>query len=478
MLSMKNEKKNDKGIEKVPTGIKGLDEITYGGLPKGRPTLICGNPGCGKTVIALEFLIRGAIQFNEPGVFIAFEETKQDLVENVASMGFDLEDLISKNLILIDYIYIDNRESTESGEYDLEGLFIRLDFAVRKINAKRVVLDTIEILFSSFPNEEMLRNELRRLFLWLKEKKLTTIVTGEQGGGLTLTRHGIEEYVADCVIALTHSLTNDIYTRRLQIIKYRGSYHETNQFPFLIMRHGIVILPITSLGMNTIASNKRISTGIQEMDSIMGEQGYYEGSSILISGTSGSGKTSMAGSFAASICKSKQRCLFFSYEESASEILRNLSSIGVNIENYVKKGNLKILSMRPTKWGLEKHLANFMEEVKEFKPQAVILDSISTFSQCGTESQVYDILIRIIDFLKERNCTLLMTILYNGQKEQDFTYGISSVIDTWLLMRNNESNGELKRNLLIIKSRGIKHSSHVWDFSITNNGIKLKKETT
>lgn len=475
---MKNEKKNDKGIEKVPTGIKGLDEITYGGLPKGRPTLICGNPGCGKTVIALEFLIRGAIQFNEPGVFIAFEETKQDLVENVASMGFDLEDLISKNLILIDYIYIDNRESTESGEYDLEGLFIRLDFAVRKINAKRVVLDTIEILFSSFPNEEMLRNELRRLFLWLKEKKLTTIVTGEQGGGLTLTRHGIEEYVADCVIALTHSLTNDIYTRRLQIIKYRGSYHETNQFPFLIMRHGIVILPITSLGMNTIASNKRISTGIQEMDSIMGEQGYYEGSSILISGTSGSGKTSMAGSFAASICKSKQRCLFFSYEESASEILRNLSSIGVNIENYVKKGNLKILSMRPTKWGLEKHLANFMEEVKEFKPQAVILDSISTFSQCGTESQVYDILIRIIDFLKERNCTLLMTILYNGQKEQDFTYGISSVIDTWLLMRNNESNGELKRNLLIIKSRGIKHSSHVWDFSITNNGIKLKKETT
>lgn len=476
--SVKVAKTKAKGIEKAPTGITGLDEITYGGLPRGRPTLICGNAGCGKTLLAMEFLIRGAIQFNEPGVFIAFEETKQDLIDNVASMGFDLEELICKKLLIIDYIHMDTTGYTESGEYDLEGLFIRLDLAVSKIGAKRVAIDTLEVLFSSIPNETILRSELRRLFLWLKDKKLTTVVTAEQGGSSTLTRHGIEEYVADCVISLTHTLTNDLYTRRLQIIKYRGSYHETNQFPFIILRQGIVMFPVTSLGMNTVVSTKRISTGIPELDRLMDKKGYYEGSSILISGASGSGKTTLAGSFAASVCKDDQRCLFFSYEESESEIVRNLSAIGMDIEHYIKAGKLKIKSTRPTQCGLEMHLATFMKEIEEFKPNAVIIDPISTLSHCGTEAQVYDILIRMIDFLKEKNCTLLMTILYLGEKGEGFSFGISSIIDTWILMRNDEFEGELRRDLLIIKSRGIKHSSHVWGFGITSKGIQLKKETT
>jgi circadian clock protein KaiC len=425
--------------------------------------------------MALEIIIRGALEFNEPGVFIAFEETKEDLIKNVASLGFDIEELERKKLIYIDYIFINNTGYIETGDYDLEGLFIRLNAAVNKIGAKRIAIDTLEVLFSGFINKTILRSELRRLFGWLKEKNLTTIVTCEQESENHLSRFGIEEYVADCVIFLTHLLTGDINTRRLQIIKYRGSYHETNMFSFLITPQGISLLPITTLEMESLASNKRVSTGVTELDAILDHKGYYEGSSILISGSCGSGKTTLTGAFAQSVCKKKQKCLFFSYEESENEILRNLSSIGIDLNRYVHEGGyFKIVTSRPTQWGLEKHLGMFIQQVEEFKPQAVIIDPISTLSHCGTESQVYNLLVWIIDYLKKNNITLLMTILYLNERGVEFSYGISSIIDTWILLRNQETQGELNRELLIIKSRGMGHSNQIREFVLSSKGIQFK----
>lgn len=462
-----------KGIEKAPTGIKGFDEITFGGIPKGRPTLICGNTGCGKTLMALEVIIRGAVEFNEPGVFLTFEERKEDIIKNVVSMGFDLAELERKKLITIEYVYVDTRGYTETGEYDLEGLFIRIESAVKKLKAKRLAIDTIEVLFSSFLNEALLRAELRRLFDWLKDKELTTVLTGEEGHGNTLTRYGIEEYVADCVISLSNILADDLYTRRLQIIKYRGSYHETNRFPFVITRTGILLLPITSLDMQFDAPSRQISTGILELDLCLEGKGYYEGSSILLSGSPGSGKTTFAGTFAKSVCEMKLKCLFCSYEESEAEIIRNFMSIGIDFRSYVKNGLLKIICIRPTQYGLERHLGNFINEVEEFKPNAVVIDPISTLRHSGSEIQVYSVLIRMIDYLKKKKITLLMTMSSMGIKDQEFSYSLSSVIDTFITIRNEETNGELNRVLLIVKSRGMAHSNQVREFSISSQGIKI-----
>lgn len=462
-----------KSIEKVPTGIKGFDEITYGGIPKGRPTLICGNAGSGKTLMALEIIIRGIIEFNEPGVFLTFEERKEDIIKNVASMGFDLADLEKRNLLTIQYIHVDSRGYTETGEYDLEGLFIRIECAVKKIKAKRLAIDTIELLFSSFTNEIVLRSELRRLFGWLKDRELTTILTGEEGSGNALTRYGIEEYVADCVVSLSNNLIDDLYTRRLQVVKYRGCYHETNRFPFIISQNGISLLPLTSLDMEFEAPLNQISTGVAGLDACLDGKGYYEGSSILLSGSSGSGKTTFAGAFAKSVVDKKQKCLFISYEESAKEVLRNLNSVGMDLNPNIKNGLLKIVSTRPTQWGLEKHLGNFIQDVEEFNPKAVIIDPLSTLIHCGTEIQVYSVLTRMIDYLKKKNITFLMTMFSSHDNPQEFSYGISSIIDTWIKIRNNEIHGELNRDLVIIKSRGMGHSNQVREFTISSHGIVI-----
>ena len=457
-------------LSKTPTGISGLDEITLGGIPKGRPTLVCGGPGCGKTLFAVEFLVKGATDYNEPGVFIAFEEKTEELTINVASLGFDLEKLQKEKKLRIDHVRIERSEIEETGEYDLDGLFIRLEHSIKAIGAKRIVLDTIENLFAGLTNMGILRAELRRLFLWLKEKGVTAIVTGEQGEG-KLTRHGLEEYVSDCVILLDHRVINQISTRRLRIIKYRGSHHGTNEYPFLIDK-GISVLPVTSLKLERKVSSKRISTGIPSLDTMFGGKGYFRGSSILVSGTAGTGKTSIAASFVNQVCRQKERALYFAFEESPAQIIRNMQSIGLNLEPHIKKGLLKFNSARPALQGLEMHLATMYKMVKEFKPTTVVLDPITNLVSVGLIVEVNSMLLRLIDYLQNEGITVMLTALMKIMDER-MDEGVSSLVDAWIAVTDVESKGERNRLLYIMKSRGMKHSNKVREFLITDRGLQL-----
>jgi circadian clock protein KaiC len=460
-------------LEKCPTGIKGLDEITKGGLPRGRPTLICGGAGSGKTLFAMEFLMRGAMDCGEPGVFMTFEETPEDLAKNFSSLGFDIHGMMSRGLIAMDHVKIERNEIEETGEYDLEGLFIRLGSAIDSIGAKRVVLDTIEALFAGLSNAGIIRAELRRLFHWLKDRGMTAIVTGERGDKL-LTRYGLEEYVADCVIFLDFRIEEQISTRRLRIVKYRGSSHGSDEYPFLIDESGLSILPITSLGLDYPVSSERISTGIPKLDTMLGEKGFYRGSTILVSGTAGTGKTSLAATFAEAACRRGERCLYFAFEESPSQIIRNMGSIGIDLARWVKKGLLKFHSARPSLYGLEMHLLTFHKAIKEFNPQVFIVDPISNLSAAGTQSEVKSILTRLIDYLKMKNISAFLTDLthFTGSLEHT-SEEVSSLIDTWLLLRDIELKGERNRGLYILKSRGMPHSNQIQEFLLTNWGIGL-----
>ncbi len=462
-------------LPKSPTGIQGFDEITAGGLPTGRPTLVCGGAGCGKTLFGIEFLVRGATQFDEPGVLMSFEETSEELIVNVASLGFDLEDLIKNKKIALDHVHIERSEIEETGEYDLEALFIRLGYAIDSIGAKRVVLDTIESLFAGLPNQLILRAELRRLFRWLKNKGVTAIITGERGDE-TLTRQGLEEYVSDCVIMLDHRVTEQTSTRRLRVVKYRGSLHGSNEYPFLIDESGFSVLPVTSLGLEHIASNERISSGIKALDDMLEGKGYFRGSTILVSGTAGIGKTSTAAHFAEDACKRGERVLYFCFEESPSQLMRNMLSIGIKLEPWVRKGLLRFQATRPTLYGLEMHLAVTHRIVNEFKPDIVILDPINTFDIADKAFEVKPLLMRIVDFLKVKQITALFTSLTSADcKIESSDVGISSLIDTWLLLRDIELNGERNRGLYVLKSRGMANSNQIREFALTNHGIELRE---
>ena len=460
-------------LQKTPTGITGLDEITNGGLPKGRPTLICGGPGSGKTVFSIEFIVKGAMEFNEPGVFVAFEEKSEELAVNVASLGFDLNELIADKKIKRDHVQIYKSEIEETGEYDLDGLFIRLGYAIDSIGAKRIVLDTIENLFSGLTNHAILRAELRRLFTWLKEKGVTAVITGERGEG-KLTMQGLEEYVSDCVILLDHRIQNQISTRRLRIIKYRGSVHGTNEYPFLIDEDGVSVLPVTSLLLENEVSSQRISSGIPSLDEMLGGKGFFRGSSILISGTAGCGKTSIAACFTNAACLRKERCLFLAFEESTPQIIRNMRSINIDFAQHVKSGLLKFSASRPTLHGLEMHLVVIYKLIRQFKPKVVILDPITNLVTVGDPGEVKSILIRLIDFLQNEQITVMFTALtLNGNHQSQIDEDVSSVVDTWISLRDIEYNGERNHTLYILKSRGMKNSNQVREFLISNEGIQI-----
>jgi circadian clock protein KaiC len=461
-------------LPKSPTSIQGLDEITGGGLPKGRPTLVCGGAGCGKTLFAMEFLVRGATMYKEPGVFISFEETEKELTDNVASLGFDLDSLVKQKKILLEHIHIERGEVEQSGgEYDLKGLFVRIHQAIESIGAKRVVLDTIESLLTALPNPIKVRLEMRKLFSWLKKKGVTTIITGERGNG-TLTRQGLEEYVADCVILLDHRVHDESSIRRLRIVKYRGSTHGTNEYPFLIDEDGFSILPVTSLGLKNISSNERISTGISRLDTMLSGKGYYRGSTVLVSGSAGTGKTSIAAQFVEAACKRGERVLYFAFEESPSQFMRNMFSIGIKLEPWVKKGLLFFHATRPTLFGLEHHLTTTIKLINKVNPQIVVLDPIDAFVIGGNQTEVKIMLLRLVDFLKMKNITAFFANLTNGGENQELTdMSVSSLIDTWLLLRDIEIGGERNRGLYILKSRGMSHSNQIREFKLTNHGIEL-----
>jgi circadian clock protein KaiC len=461
-------------LRKAASGIKGLDEVTLGGLPAGRPTLVCGSAGCGKTLLSMEVLIRGAVEYDEPGVFMSFEESVKDITENVASLGFDLTQLQKDKKIVLDYVHIDRSEIEENGEYDLEGLFIRLGYGIDSIGARRVVLDTIENLFGGLENQGILRAELRRLFRWLKDKGVTAIITAERGSG-QLTRHGLEEYVSDCVILLDHRVTDQVSTRRLRIVKYRGSLHGTNEYPFLIDEKGISVLPITSTNLTHGVSSERISSGIMRLDTMLGGKGFYRGSSILISGTAGSGKSSLAAQIAEAACSRGERVVYFAFEESPQQIIRNMRSIGVDLGKGTKKGLLEIRASRPSHYGLEMHLAIMHKVIEEWHPAIVVMDPINNLVAVGSSAEVNAMLTRFIDFLKARGITGVFTSLTAaGSKSLEETdLGMSSLMDTWILLRDIEYNGERSRGIYILKSRGMSHSNQIREFLITRNGIDL-----
>ncbi|HYO13077.1 MAG TPA: circadian clock protein KaiC [Thermoanaerobaculia bacterium] len=459
-------------LRKAPTGIPGLDEITAGGLPAGRPTLICGSAGCGKTLMAMEFLVRGATEFGEPGVFISFEEGVEELTENVRSLGFDLEELMREEKLVVDYVHVERSEIEETGEYDLEGLFIRLGFAIDSIGAKRIVLDTLEVLFGGLKNESILRSELRRLFRWLKDKGVTAVITGERGEG-ALTRHGLEEYISDCVILLDHRVIDQLATRRLRVVKYRGSIHGTNEYPFLIDERGIEVLPITSLGLGHDVSNERISSGIPELDDMLGGLGYYRGSGVLVSGKAGTGKSSLAAHFVNAACRREERCVYFAFEESMSQVVRNMRSIGVDLEPWIRKDLLRFHAARPTVHGLERHLVTMYKTIRDFQPSIVVVDPITNFLSVGGSDEVKGMLVRLIDFLKSQQVTCLFTSLTHGNDLERTDVAVSSLMDTWLVLREAEINGERNRTLYVIKSRGMAHSNQLREVLLTSEGIQL-----
>ncbi len=459
-------------LRKAPTGIHGFDEITGGGLPCGRTSLVCGSAGCGKTLFALQFLAHGAA-IGEPGVFMAFEETAAELAQNSISLGLDLEALVAAGKLVVDHVRVERSEIEESGEYDLDGLFIRLGYAIDSIGAKRVVLDTLESLFSSLGNEAVLRAELRRLFRWLKDREVSAVITAERGSG-TLTRHGLEEYVSDCVILLDHRVLEQIATRRLRVVKYRGTAHGTNEYPFLIDDTGLEVLPITSASLGYEVSSERVPSGVAGLDAMLGGEGFFRGSSILVSGTAGTGKTSLAATFADAACRRGERVLFFTFEESRQQVVRNLRSIGIDLDRWIAAGLLRFQAARPTAQGLEMHLARMYREIRAFEPQAAVIDPVGSFISVATPTDVKALLTRLVDFLKERQVTTLLTHLTSGgapAEQSDF--GISSIVDTWLLLRELETAGERNRGVYVLKSRGMAHSNQVREFSIGAGGIEL-----
>jgi circadian clock protein KaiC len=469
----RNRHKPKGSLRKERTGIPGFDEITRGGLPAGRPTLICGSAGAGKTLFAMEFLVRGATLFDEPGVFISFEETSQELATNVASLGFDINKLIEDKKLVLDYVFIERSEIEETGDYDLEGLFLRLNHAIDSIGAKRVVLDTLEALFSALPNEAIIRAELRRLFRWLKEKGVTALITCERGEG-RLTRYGLEEYVADCVILLDHRVQNQISTRRMRIIKYRGTSHGTNEYPFMIDEKGFSVLPITSLGLFHKAPTEFVSSGIPRLDTMLNGKGFYRGSSILVSGTAGTGKSTLGAHFIEAACARGEKALFFAFEESQDQIMRNMRSVGIELERFLKKGLLQFQNARPSTWGLEVHLAMIHKTIAEFDPSIVVIDPITNFLAIGDSIETKSMLTRLIDFLKTRQITGMFTSLTSaGSEIEDSEVDVSSLMDVWLLVKNIEANGERNRGLYILKARGIAHSNQVREFLLTDHGIDL-----
>ncbi|MDQ4088964.1 MAG: circadian clock protein KaiC [Actinomycetota bacterium] len=456
-------------LQHCPTGIAGLDDITHGGLPRDRTTLLAGGPGCGKTLLGVEFLVRG-VEMGEPGVFVAFEETTEELTANVASLGWELDAMRADQKLIVDHVKVERERIDQTGDYDLEALFIRIGFAIEEVGARRVVLDTIEVLFSALDDTARLRAELRRLFSWLKGRGVTAIVTAERGEG-SITRHGLEEYVADCVITLDHRVDDQIAVRRIRVVKQRGSGHGTNEYPFVIGDSGITVVPVTSFHLDHPASDEVVSTGITALDEMVGRGGWYKGSTTMISGESGTGKTTFAAAFADAACRRGERCLYLAFEESGRQLVRNMASVGLELRRWIDEGRLRIHASRPTELGLERHLTTVYQQVEAHAPDVVVIDPITDFTSLGTSTDVKVLLMRIVDYLKNREVTAVFTSLMHNRGHEDPT--ISSLIDNWVQLRNLESQAQRDRGVFIQKARGMPHSNQIREFVLSEGGIRL-----
>lgn len=468
---------NNNALLKSLTGIKGFDEITEGGLPKNRTTLVSGNAGSGKTLLGIDFLIKGVTDYNEPGVLMSFEETEDDVYKDVAAINMDLQGLVLRKKILFEHIVLERKDIRET-DFNLEGIFVRLEDAIDSIGAKRVVLDSLESVFAGLTDFGILRLEIKRLFRWLKVKQVTAIVTGEPGKNGSFTRHGLEEYISDCIILLDNRVRDQIATRRIRVIKYRGSSHGTSEYPFVIDNEGLSVIPITSAGLEQPGTKEKVTTGIPSLDKLFrGRSGYTKGSTILVSGTAGSGKTSFAAAFALESCKRGESCFYLSYEESAGQLIQNLRSIGIDLEPWVKKGLLKIVALRPSVLGLEMHLLNVYKLVDSFKPKAVVVDPLTSLIGEGDKREVESMFTRMIDLFKSRSITTFFTSLVSStfQSNTSGEIGVSSLIDTWIVVRMVEDDKDRKRTreLFIVKSRGTDHDSDVHKFILSDGGIAL-----
>ena len=463
-------------LRKCPTGIKGFDEITEGGLPRNRITLISGGPGSGKTLLGIDFLVNGVIEHKERGVFMSFEETEDELYQDVASLSMDFPGLVAKNEIRFEHVLLLRNDVHEKGEFNLEGLFIRLELAIDSIGAKRVVLDSIESLFAGITDAGVLRLEIKRLFRWLKEKQVTAIITGEQGEN-TFTRHGLEEFISDCIILLDNRVRKQVSTRRIRVIKYRGSAHGTNEYPFVIDKDGLSVIPITSAGLDHAGTDEKVSTGVASLDKLFAGGGYTKGSTVLVSGTAGTGKTSLAAAFIEESCKRGERCLYISYEESPGQLVQNMHSVGVDLGKWAKKGTLKIVSTRPAFFGLEMHLLDLYKILADFKPTSVVIDPLTSLIGQADTSEIQSMLTRMIDALKSKGITGVFTSLVSSSAGNDTSgeIGVSSLIDTWIVVRELEENEGKRRirGLYIVKSRGTGHSSDVHKMTFSDDGIQL-----
>ncbi len=457
-------------LPKAPTGVAGLDEITRGGLPKGRSTLLTGGTGCGKTLLGLQFLVAGAREYGEPGVLITFEESAEKVTANFASLGFDLDGLLRDGLLVIYAFRAEPTEVVGTGEFDFEPLLLLLDEAIKRIGARRVVLDSIESLFGMFSAQAIVRAELGRLFGWLEDRAVTAIVTGERGDNGSLSRHGIEEFVSDCVIALDHRVHEGVATRRLQVVKYRGSAHETNEYPFIISAGGFSVWPVTAVSLDYGASEERVSTGVPRLDYML-SGGLFRGSTVLVSGSAGTGKTTLGAQLIDAACARGERALLVLYEESTDEVIRNMRSVGLNLRRWAEAGPLRIWAVRPTEFGLESHLAAVSELLAEHAPAVAVMDGIASLLSGPGRGEVASMLARKFHLFKSRGITAMATILTEDDIES--AIGVSSRADTWLLLRNIESDGERNRLLFVLKQRGSANSNQVREFVLTDHGVEL-----
>lgn len=463
-----------KTLPKARTGILGLDEITAGGFPAGRPTLICASAGCGKTVLAMEFIVRGIREFGEPGLFISLEESVSSLIANFESLGFDLHGLIDANKLAILHINLSGEPHLDGGEFSLDALMLRMRAAIDRVGAKRIAVDTLESLFATMPNQRILRWELARLFDWLRDNQLTTVLTAERGDG-ELTREGLEEYVSDCVLVLDHRITEQTAKRRLRIVKYRGSSHGLDEYPFLITNHGVSVIPVSSVNLDSKVGKQRVSSGVSDLDQMLNGEGYFKGSTILISGKAGTGKSSLGAAFVHAAASRAERTHYFAFEESESQIVRNMQSIGVDLQPMLNNGTLSIEAYRPTLHGLEEHLLAITTRVIEVDPACVLLDPVTNFLAVGNILEVKSMLTRVLDDLKDQGITVMMTALTSGSAEPDETIvHVSSLVDTWIALDNTPVGSERRRALYIIKSRGMNHSQSVAGMTLSEHGINLE----